>query len=247
MLEIEKTALDPRTKLVIALSLSTTAVLIKELRFLAGILLMSFVIALLFKSPLFSIIQKLKRILGVIVFLMLIQSLFVADGTNILTLGTITLLSLGGIMKGLQLVIRMMIIIVTASIMATNTSREIVQGLVQWKVPYEIAFMVSIGIRFLPMLTEEIKDVVTAIQLRGIELEKIPIRKRIKIYSYVLMPIVSSTLIKARKLSTAMEIKGFGVYESRTSYHILKMQNVDYVIIAITILSLISVLIQYYL
>jgi energy-coupling factor transport system permease protein len=42
------------------------------------------------------------------------------------------------------------------------------------RIPYEIAFMVSVAIRFLPLLTDEIKNVVTAVQLRGIELDKIP-------------------------------------------------------------------------
>lgn len=185
--------------------------------------------------------------LWLIVSLIFIQSIFIADGTSIITLGDITFLTIQGIMKGLQLVLRMLIIIISASIMATNTSREIVQGLVQWRIPYEIAFMVSIAIRFLPMLTDEIRDVVIAIQLRGIELEKIPLRKRIKIYSYVLMPIVANTMVKARKLSTAMEMRGFGVNENRTSYHTLQMRRIDYTVIVITILGLTTILGQYYL
>lgn len=242
-----KTGLDPRVKLIIVLSLSTPAVLIKDIYFLAGILLTSIILVLLFKSPIFSIVKRVKKILTVMIFLVLIQSIFTVDGTNIFHVAGITFLTVEGLMKGLQLVLRILIIITSASIMATNNPREIVQGLVQWKVPYEIAFMVSIAIRFLPMLTEEIKDVVTAIQLRGIELEKIPLGKRIKVYSYVIMPIVASTLIKARKLSTAMEMRGFGAYENRTSYHILEMQKKDYVITIITLLSLMGLLVQYYL
>lgn len=185
--------------------------------------------------------------LWLIVSLIFIQSIFIADGTSIIALGDITFLTIQGIIKGLQLVLRMLIIIISASIMGTNTSREIVQGLVQWRIPYEIAFMVSIAIRFLPMLTDEIRDVVIAIQLRGIELEKIPLRKRIKIYSYVLMPIVANTMVKARKLSTAMEMRGFGVNENRTSYHTLQMRRIDYAVIVITILGLTTILGQYYL
>lgn len=241
-----KTPLDPRTKLVIVLSLSTAGVLIRSIGLLTGVLAISIIVALLFKSPFFSILQKLKRILWVIFFLILIQSIFTVNGRSVLSIGSFTIVTVEGIMLALQLVMRMMIVITSAAIMTTNSSREIIQGLVQWKVPYEVAFMVSIAIRFLPMLSEEIKDVVTAIQLRGIELEKIPIKKRIKVYSYVLMPIVASTLTKARKLSTAMETRAFGVYEDRTSYHILKMQGVDYVFIAISILGLFAIMSYYY-
>lgn len=246
-METIKNVLDPRVKLIIVLSLSTTAVFIKDVYYLGGILLISITISILFNSPLLSLINKFKRMLWLIVSLIFIQSIFIADGTSIITLGDITFLTIQGIMKGLQLVLRMLIIIISASIMATNTSREIVQGLVQWRIPYEIAFMVSIAIRFLPMLTDEIRDVVIAIQLRGIELEKIPLRKRIKIYSYVLMPIVANTMVKARKLSTAMEMRGFGVNENRTSYHTLQMRRIDYTVIVITILGLTTILGQYYL
>lgn len=239
---IVKTPLDPRAKLVIVLSLSTAGLWISNIGFLTGILAVSIIVALIFKSPFFSILHEFKRILWMTFLLILIQSIFTVNGRSILSIGTFTLITVEGMMMALQLVIRMMIIISSATIMATNSSREIVQGLVQWKVPYEVAFMVSIAIRFLPMLSEEIKDVVTAIQLRGIELEKIPLKKRIRVYSYVLMPIVASTLIKARKLATAMETRAFGVYENRTSYHILKMQGIDYALITISILGLFTII-----
>ncbi|KJF28427.1 hypothetical protein TZ02_03265 [Clostridium aceticum] len=228
-------ALDPRVKVIMVLSLSSLAVLIKNIYILAGILLISILLSVIFNSPILSVLKKLKRILWIFIFLVFIQSLFHPHGSSLIHIGSITLITREGMIKGIQLILRMLIIISSATIMATNNSREVVQGLVQWKVPYEIAFMVSIAIRFLPTFTEEIKDVVTAIQLRGIELEKIPWRKRIKIYSYVLMPIVANSLIKARKLSTAMEMKGFGIYNKRTSYHLLKMRWIDYAVILLTI------------
>ncbi|AOY78330.1 energy-coupling factor transporter transmembrane component T family protein [Clostridium formicaceticum] len=228
-------ALDPRAKLMIVLSLSSLAVLIRNIYILVGILLVSVLLSIVFHSPILSIFKKFKRVLWIFVFLIFIQSLFHSHGTSIMNVGSITLITTEGMLKGIQLVLRMLIIISSATIMATNSSREVIQGLVQWKIPYEIAFMVSIAIRFLPTFTEEIKDVVTAIQLRGIELDKIPLKKRIKIYSYVLMPIVANSLIKARKLSTAMEMKGFGIYSKRTSYHLLKMQWTDYAVMFVTI------------
>ncbi len=91
--------------------------------------------------------------------------------------------------------------------------------------------MVSIGIRFLPILTREIKDSMVAIQLRGIEIEKIPLKKRLYIYSYLFTPILVSTIIRAQKLSMSVEMRGFRAYEQRTSYMVLKMSYIDYLII----------------
>lgn len=224
------------------MTISTAAVLVGELWLLLGILVFSFILSLLFTTPLFSILQRLKNILWMVLFLIIIQSVFTAGGQGIIVIRNVNLITSEGIVKGLQLVFKMMIILISSSIMASNTSREIVQGLIQWKIPYEIAFMVSIAIRFLPMLSEEINDVVTAIQLRGIELERVPLKKRVRVYSYVLMPIVANSLIKAQRLSTAMELRAFGVYEKRTSYHVLHMGSMDYIIITSAILLLVLIL-----
>lgn len=134
----------------------------------------------------------------VLLAIAVIQSVFSAGGRTLIEVGELVILTTVGLQKGLEFVIRIMIIILSATIITTSNSREIVQGLVQWKLPYEIAFMVSIGIRFLPILIEEIKDSVIAIQLRGIEIEKIPLRERFRVYSYLFTPVFVSTIIRAQ-------------------------------------------------
>jgi energy-coupling factor transport system permease protein len=95
--------------------------------------------------------------------------------------------------------------------------------------------MVSVAIRFLPLLTDEIKNVVTAVQLRGIELDRIPVRQRLKVYSYLIMPVVSGAIIKSRELATTMETRAFRAYPKRTSYMVLTMQRADHFIIFISL------------
>lgn len=234
LLQIEERKLDPRTKLIIVLCITSLAVFITDIYFLIGIFLMTLIVTAILKSNWITLIKKMKRLLWVFAAIIVMQSIFSPEGIPIIEVGKITLLTKGGILKGLQLALRMAIVILSASIMSTSNPREVVQGLVQWKIPYEIAFMVSIAIRFLPLLMEEIKDTVIAIQLRGIELEKIPIGKRVKIYSYVLMPVVAGAMIKSKRLAIAMESKGFGAYTSRTSFKILKMSSLDYIIMAVS-------------
>jgi len=230
-LRTRETNIDPRTKLIIVLCLSTLAILVKNILFLSGILLISIIISLFLKVDILQVLREIKRLLYVLLAIAIIQSIFSADGQALIRMGKLTVLTTIGLQKGLEFIIRVMIIISSATIITTSNSREIVQGLVQWKLPYEIAFMVSIGIRFLPMLREEIKDSIVAIQLRGVEIEKIPLRKRLYIYSRLFTPILISTIIKAQKLSMSIEMRGFRAYEQRTSYMVLKMSYVDYLII----------------
>ncbi len=239
--------LDPRSKLVIVLCLSTLGVFIQDIYILAGVLAASILLSVCFGSRLFSVVMKMKRILWLFVAIAVIQSVFSPAGKVLLSIGSIDLLTSGGLTKGVVTVLRMTIILVSATIMTTSNSREIIQGFVQWKVPYEIAFMVSVAVRFMPLLAEEIKNVIVAMQLKGIELDKIPVKERIKIYSYLIMPVVSGVMIKSRDLSTAMETRAFRAFPRRTSYMVLRMNCGDYLVIISSIVLTSTVMAVYYL
>lgn len=246
MLKTGLKGLDPRSKLVLVLCLSTLGVLIQDIRVLTAVLSVSTALSAASGSRLFALVKKFRRILWLFVAIAIIQSIFSPSGRVLVHLGGIKLVTVGGLYKGVAMVLRMSIVMVSATIMATSNSREIVQGLVQWRIPYEIAFMVSVAIRFLPLLTEEIKNVVTAVQLRGIELDKIPVRQRLKVYSYLIMPVVSGAVIKSRELATAMETRAFRAYPKRTSYMVLTMQRADYAVIIISMAVSIFTLIFYF-
>lgn len=237
---------DPRTKLIIILCISTLGLLIKNIMELAILLLVTILIAKSFQVDLKRSMKKVKGLLYAIITLAIIQSIFSSEGQAILAIKDFTILSTNGLEKGLQFILRMMIIIFSATIISTSNSRELIQGFVQWGLPYDIAFMVAIGTRFLPILTEEIKDSLTAIQLRGIEINQIPIRKRISMYSYIFTPILVGTISKAEKLSIAIEMRAFRAYDDRTSYLTLKMLRGDYVVIFASLIITIAYIIFYF-
>ena len=228
---INNSKIDPRTKIIIVLTLSTISLIFNDIFTLSVILTVAIFCTIVLKSNLIAILVRIKKIIGVMIAIAVVQSLFTKTGNPIIKLGTVTVVTDYGIVKSLEFVIRLGIIIVSAAIITTSSSREIVQGLVQWKCPYEIAFMVSVAIRFLPIFKEEMTDMITAIQLRGIDLKKIKIKEKIKIYNYILFPIVTNSILKAKELSAAMEMRGFRAYSSRTSYMMLKMGKKDYFII----------------
>lgn len=234
LLVIQKSKIDPRTKLVLVLCISSLGVFTRNIPALSLLLLMTILISLGFKVDIKRSIMKIKRLLYLLVAIAIIQSIFSQGGIPLIQFGKLTILTDIGLEKGLEFIIRMMIIIFSATIFTTSSSREIIQGLVEWKMPYEIAFMVSLGIRFLPMLRDEIKNSVIAIQLRGIELRKIPVRKKLQVYSYIFMPIVVTTISRAEKLSISIEMRGFRAYDDRTSYMKLEMSTIDYILIFIS-------------
>jgi energy-coupling factor transport system permease protein len=195
------------------------------------------------QSSLISILARMRKLVGVMLAIAAVQSLFIRTGNPLINIWGITLLTDYGLIKSLEFFLRLGIIIVSAAIITTSTSREIIQGLVQWHCPYEIAFMVSIAIRFLPVFKEEMVDMVIAIQLRGIDFKKVKLNQKLKIYKYILVPIVINSVLKAKELSVAMEMRGFRAYPSRTSYRMLKMQVIDYIIIGLCIVTILFLII----
>jgi energy-coupling factor transport system permease protein len=220
--------LDPRTKLVIVLSISSLGVFIGDPWVLLGVAGVSWLLATLLGGNPGRAARRWRRMLWLFLPIVLMQSVFAPGGMRLLGIGSLTLLSSGGLLKGLAMLCRLLIVVVAASIMTTSNSRDVVQGLIQWKLPYEIAFMVSLAARFLPMLGEEVRDSLTALQLRGIEPEALPLRKRLQLYSYLLMPVMVSTVIRAEQLSLAMEMRAFRAFPTRTSHRSLQLRGADY-------------------
>lgn len=238
---------DPRIMLLISACFSTMGVLIGTVWLLAIVFGCAVLYSLALGAELFMIVKKLKRLLSVIFVIALLESVFNGSGDSIIKIGEMDVLTTGGLLKGTNTLLRMGTVIVSASIFTLTTSRRMIQGLIQLKIPYEFAFMTFIALRFLPVFTEEFTDTITAIQLRGINLKKIPLKQKLKIYIYILTPVVYGAVDKAQKLSYAMELRAFRLYNKRTSRFTLKLKTGDYTYIVIMPIITICIMAYYYL
>ena len=116
--------LDPRTKLVMVLCLSTLGVFIQDVIILAAVLCVSVVLSAASGSRLFVLIKKFRHILWLFVAIAIIQSVFAPSGRILLSLGGIKLITAGGLYKGVAMVLRMSVVMVSATIMATSNSGD---------------------------------------------------------------------------------------------------------------------------
>ncbi len=218
---------DPRTKLVMVICISTLAVVYSEPMLLLGLLFSTFVILLYLKVDLKQVYYRLKGMIAILILLMFVQSVFSPDGQTLIELNHLPLLTTGGMMKGLSVGIRMGVILSSALILSTINAYDLMRGLVQWKVPYEIAFMVFISAKFLPILAEEATDTFTAIQMRGVDFAKISWREKAHVYTSLLVPIIFGTMVKAQRLAITMEARGARAYPRRTYMRQLVMKKQD--------------------
>jgi energy-coupling factor transport system permease protein len=107
-----------------------------------------------------------------------------------------------------------MLLILSASILTMTTSRsEMVSGIEGLLRPLriiripsqDIAIMVSIALRFMPTLLEEIDRIREAQMARGAKLKTGTLVQRVKATTFLLIPIIQSCFHRAEALATAMQ------------------------------------------
>jgi energy-coupling factor transport system permease protein len=223
--------IDPRTRIIMVFLISSAAVMIKAPILLLFLLLITLILCRLFSIPLLGSIKRLKKLWYFFFILALVQSIFTPGGDTLVSFLNLRILTTVGLESGISILIRMSIIIYSALIIAMAPALEIVYGLIAMKLPYEIAFMVLLSIKFLPLFKEEFTDSIIAVQLAGADLIRIPIKQKLSLYTYILMPSIIKALNRARYISLSMECRGFRAYPTRTSYCKLHMSKEDYLTI----------------
>lgn len=227
--------IDPRVK-ILGVAFLTGFIVIEHSmlkQLVLGLLSLGF--ALYVGSDILGILKRLKRFLGLFFTLIIIQSFFRTTGEPLITVFGFRLVTDQGIYMAISYVIRMFVIILSGAVIATSSMRTTLQGLAQLRLPYVLGLMTSIGIRFLPILGEEIQNAYTSMTLRGIHVNKLPMKQRINIIGRLFVPIVYSALHRAQKISESIEMRGYVVGEKRTSYYTLRMTVKDYGILMVMI------------
>ncbi len=238
---------DPRCTFAMSGYFSIFAVLAQNISTIVALLIMAIISSLILRINLNRVMGRLKRLLQVVVVVSLMQSIFQPSGQVLLEIGQVALITSGGLEKGIVVLCRLSILIIGGSLFTLYSSRELIQAMIQMKIPYEIAYMVSVGIRFVPMMGQELRDSLTALQLRGVVIENLKLKKRLKVYTYLLLPVVAGSLHNARSLAMSMEMRGFRTQQSRTSYFTLQMKTSDYCFFAAIILLTVLTGIAFYL
>jgi len=224
----KKTTPDPRVIFILVILTSGTAVFIRT-----DLVLM----AVLFFVTLFSAFSlgvnfrktfgRLKRLLQILVLVTILRSLFSPSGDILFSIGNFTILTAGGLSIGAIVGLRLFVFILGASMFTVYSSRTLIQGLVQLKMPYELAFMILIGIRFVPGFRVELQNSLMVLQLRGVVIEELKIKKRLSLYMYLLLPTLVSALQKAKELTMSLDMRAFRAKKERTSFHTLKFTKGD--------------------
>ena len=118
----------------------------------------------------------------------------------------------------------------------TTTPNKLTEGLEEGLKPlskigvpiHEIAMMMSIAMRFIPILAEEADKIKKAQMARGANFEEGNIIQRAKAMVPILVPLFVSAFRRANDLATAMESRCYHGGEGRTKMKPLRYISADY-------------------
>lgn len=235
--------LDPRTKFVGTMLFIVSVFLFNTFPgyavatvFLAGMIAVS-------KVPVKFMFKGLKAIF-MILMITVVFNILLTPGEVLWRWGFLRVTREGLNLAG-RMAIRLTYLVVGSSIMTlTTTPNQLTDGLERLLRPlnklhvpvHEIAMMMSIALRFIPILLEETDKIMKAQIARGADFEKGNIIQKAKNMIPLLVPLFISAFRRANDLAMAMEARCYHGGDNRTQMKPLKYAGRDrvaYLILAV--------------
>lgn len=226
--------LDPRVKLFATLLYIISLFCFKGIAALLTISLSLFAVIRLSEVPVKFMVKGLKAVV-VLLLITALFNLFLTPG-EILAEFWILKITKEGLKNALLMLIRLVYLILGTSIMTlTTTPNQLTDGLEKALMPlakigipvHAIAMMMSIALRFIPILVEETDKIMKAQMARGADFENGNLIQKVKNMVPLLVPLFVSAFRRADDLAMAMEARCYNGGEGRTKMKPLRYEKRD--------------------
>ncbi len=242
--------LDPRVKLVATFMFIISLFVVKNfIGYIVAALFLATGIALSKVPPKF-IFRGMKTIFFLL-FITMIFNLFLTPGKELVSFWKLTI-TYEGIKMAVMMAIRLIFLITGSSLMTlTTTPNNLTDGLESLlrplkviKVPvHEISMMMSIALRFIPILMEETDKIMKAQMARGADFESGSLINRAKSLVPLLVPLFISAFRRANDLAMAMEARCYRGGDGRTKMKPLIYQTRDKLAYLVILLYLVLIVV----
>lgn len=237
--------MDPRVKLVGTIVYIISLFIYRNIT--AYVLALFFLVAVIKLSnvPFRFIVRGIKAI----IFLLIITAVFnvfLTPGDPLIEIWKIKITK-QGIISAFYISVRLIFLIIGSSLMTlTTTPNNLTDGMEKlmkplriFKVPvHEVAMMMSIALRFIPILMEETDKIMKAQMARGADFESGKLMQRIKALVPILVPLFISAFRRANDLAMAMEARCYQGGAGRTKMKPLHYRKRDFAAYAVLLVYL---------
>ena len=217
---------DPRTKILFLIGFIVAIFMAKNFYALGACALVFTVVACFSKIPFKSLLKSVKAVLILLVFTVVFNLFFQKEGEVVFEWEFIKLTK-EGLYATAFLAVRLFLLVLTSSLLTlTTTPVSLTDGLeslltpLKWiKFPvHELALVMSIALRFIPILTDETARIMNAQKARGADFENGKLTERIKAVVPILIPLLVSAFRRADELGDAMDARCYSGSTNRTKY-----------------------------
>ncbi len=242
--------LDPRMKIILTALFIAIIFMCRNFLSLAlmGLLL---IVSIAFSSvPFRMFFKSLKPIVPIVIFTAVINMFYSAADDYIFEMGFIRI-SKSGLFTAVFMAVRIVCLIMSSSIltyttiptMLTDAIEKLLSPLKVFKIQvHTLAMMMTLALRFIPTLIEEIEKITNAQKARGADLESGKFVERIKALVPILIPLFVSAFRRAYELAFAMSCRCYTGGDRRTRMKQMKLGAGDFISLAVFILALCGVL-----
>lgn len=235
--------LDPRVKLIGTLAFIISLFVVNTFVGYGFAAVFLFTLVFLSRVPFGYIVRGLKGIM-VLLLITIIFNLLLTPGTPVVTFWRLTITQ-EGILFSVKMAVRLIFLIIGSSLMTLTTTpnqltdalENVLSPLKALHVPvHEMAMMMSIALRFIPILMEETDKIMKAQIARGADFESRNLMKKIRSMVPLLVPLFISAFRRANDLAMAMEARCYRGGEGRTKmkplvYH--RQDTAAYLLLAV--------------
>ncbi|EEI19205.1 energy-coupling factor transporter transmembrane component T family protein [Lentilactobacillus hilgardii] len=180
-------------------------------------------------------LKGIRPLIWLIIFTVLLQILFSSGGRVLWHFGPFSVTN-ESLINGGFIFMRFLLIIMISTVLTLTTTplaiadgvQTILKPLKKVKFPVDtLALMLSIALRFVPTLMDEMETIMNAQRARGVDFGSGSLKHRVKAAVPLLVPLFTGAINHAENLSTAMEARGFSDSEHRTKYRQYRWQVKD--------------------
>ena len=221
--------MDPRAKIVLTIAFIVATFLAKTFLGLAAVILFLIVTVIFARIPFGRVLRSVKMVLFLIIFTAILNLFFYSSNSSlhILWQWKFITISWEAIINMAFLALRLFLLVMGTTILTlTTTPVSLTDGIESLLTPlkwirfpvHELALIMSIALRFIPILTDETNRIIAAQKARGANFETGGLIKRAKAMIPVLVPLLVSAFRRAEDLGDAMDARCYSGAKGRTKY-----------------------------
>lgn len=235
--------MDARMKIVLLFLLIVSIFICKNLISLLFVILCAVALVFISKIPFKTVLKSIKP-LAIIILITSVLNLFYGKGDALVQLGRLKI-TLDGIETAVFMAVRIITLVVISSLLTYTTSptsltdalERLLKPLTFIKIDvHSLAMTMTIALRFIPTLVEEIEKIMAAQKSRGADMESGNLIHRAKALIPVLIPLFISSFRRASELAYAMECRCYRGGEGRTKMKVMKLSARDFAALAVIII-----------